>query len=296
MALSLVGLGSNLGDRQACLRLAVTRLASLPSTSQVAESRCIPSVSIGGPAGQPEFLNAAALLETALAPSELLAALHTIEDDLGRKRAERWGPRSIDLDLLLYDDEILEAPDLTVPHPRMAFRRFVLAPAVEIAPDMVHPEIGWTVRQLWEHLNSAPNYVALDGGTPEFRYELSDRVALDAPAKAFHLSPEHGRRPPGKLRDRLPAVGSLAPAEAAISDFWLDSVEASLENPRLAKVKSEWEVDLRWLRSHALAPKLLVRLEKSLPQIPFRGPVLKLETRGLAEAAAEIVAAIHAMR
>jgi 2-amino-4-hydroxy-6-hydroxymethyldihydropteridine diphosphokinase len=295
MPLTLVGLGSNLGDRSGHLRKSITRLASLPRTAQVAESRFLTSTPIGGPGEQPEFLNAAVLLETVLAPHEVLASLHQIENDLGRKRQVRWGPRSIDLDLLLYDDLVLETPDLIIPHPRMAFRRFVLAPAVETAPDMVHPEIGWTVHQLWEHLNSAPNYVALDGGPPEFRRALAEQVAQETPAKAILFPPAPGKTPRATWQDVFPTADSLGESGAAISDFWLDAVVTGLGQP-VGQDQSELEDDLRWLRSHALAPKLLVRLEASPAQLSFRGPVLKLKTRDLSDAAAEVVAAIQAMR
>ena len=90
-------------------------------------------------------MNAAALLETDLPPAALLAALQDIERRLGRIRAERWGPRTIDLDLLLYDQLELETPELILPHPRMSFRRFVLGPAAEIAAEMAHPVCGNTI-------------------------------------------------------------------------------------------------------------------------------------------------------
>ncbi len=99
--------------------------------------------------------------ETALAPSETLHCLLAIEQGLGRIRQQRWGPRSIDLDLILYGDEIIDQPDLQVPHPRMAFRRFVLEPAAEIAGHMVHPQIGWTLDQLSRHAQSQPTRIAL---------------------------------------------------------------------------------------------------------------------------------------
>ena len=111
---------------------------------------------------------------------ELLQACQQIENDLGRRRVERWGPRTIDLDLLLYDDLMLDTPDLQLPHPRMAWRRFVLEPAAEIAADMLHPVIGWTVGRLLEHLNSTPWYLALAGpvgiGKTALAVELSQRL------------------------------------------------------------------------------------------------------------------------
>src|SRR5690606_10760471 len=109
----------------------------------------------GGPAGQPSFLNGTVLLTTTLSPEAVLAALEQLETEAGRAREVRWDARTLDLDILLYDDLCLRTSRLMIPHPRMAFRRFVLRPAAEIAAEMVHPEIGWTMEQLLMHLETA---------------------------------------------------------------------------------------------------------------------------------------------
>lgn len=136
-----VGLGSNLGDREATLRAAVERLALLPGTRVVRVSSLHETAPAGGPPGQPPYLNAAARLETALGARRLLDELLAVERALGRVRGpERNGPRTIDLDLLLYADEIVrEGESCVVPHPRLAERAFVLAPLAEIAPRVVVP-------------------------------------------------------------------------------------------------------------------------------------------------------------
>jgi 2-amino-4-hydroxy-6-hydroxymethyldihydropteridine diphosphokinase len=108
---------------------------------------------VGGPDGQGLFLNAAARVETTLEPAELMARLLTIETGLGRERGPKWGPRVIDLDLLLYDDRIIDEPGLTVPHPRMHERRFVLAPLSEIARTVIHPRLNRTVGALLDDVN-----------------------------------------------------------------------------------------------------------------------------------------------
>src|SRR5262245_24890681 len=149
MANCLLSLGSNLGDRGAHLQASLRCLGSLPQTSLIAQSSFRDTNPVGGPAAQDPYLNAAALIETSLALHQLLAQLQRIENELGRIRTERWGPRTIDLDLLLYDQLEIESPELTLPHPRMSFRRFVLEPAAEIAAEMVYPINGWTIRRLW---------------------------------------------------------------------------------------------------------------------------------------------------
>lgn len=148
MATCLIALGSNLGDRKASILAALEALRKLPQVRLLRQSSLVETEPVGGPAGQGKFLNAAAVVESSLNPESLLAELHRIEAGLGRVRNERWGPRTIDLDLLLYDDQVHKSPTLAIPHPLMHEREFVLAPAAEIAPAMVHPQLGKTLREL----------------------------------------------------------------------------------------------------------------------------------------------------
>jgi 2-amino-4-hydroxy-6-hydroxymethyldihydropteridine diphosphokinase len=131
-----IGLGSNLGDRMGHLRAAVKSL-SARGLEPAALSSVYESDALGPP--QPDYLNAVVSVSTSLTPRELLEALKAIEAELGRHHTERWGPREIDLDLLLYGDEMLEDEGLTVPHPEMTRRSFVLLPLLEIAPDLDLP-------------------------------------------------------------------------------------------------------------------------------------------------------------
>lgn len=131
-----IGLGSNLGDRLGSLQAAVRALAAR-GVEPLAVSSVYESDAVGPP--QPEYLNAVVSVTTTLAPAALLAVLKEVESELGRHHAERWGPREIDLDLLLYGDEMLEEEGLTVPHPEMTKRSFVLLPLLEIAPDLDLP-------------------------------------------------------------------------------------------------------------------------------------------------------------
>lgn len=144
----LVGLGSNRGERQEIFQSAITKIAESEQVTLVRVSRFYQSIPSGGPP-QEMFLNAAVLLETSLSPIKLLDQLQLLELELGRKRTEFWGPRTIDLDILLFGREIISTSRLTIPHPRFYWRSFALEPANEIAPFMLHPQLGQTVRDLW---------------------------------------------------------------------------------------------------------------------------------------------------
>jgi pantoate--beta-alanine ligase len=156
MYLHLLGLGSNLGDRVGNLLRAAGELSGLPGTNLLRLSSFVETRPVGGPAGQSNFFNGAAIIESSLSPAELLASLQSIENALGRERKEPWGPRTIDLDLLLYvhpyGQEDIESWGLTIPHPRMHERRFVLEPAAEIAANWVHWQKKATVQQLLDDL------------------------------------------------------------------------------------------------------------------------------------------------
>ena len=141
MNLAYVALGANLGDPAATVRAAFAALANLPR-SRVTRSSSLYRTAPVGLAAQPDFVNAVAELETGLDPEALLAALFDLEGRFGRRRAERNGPRTLDLDLLLYGGLALELPGLTLPHPRMHLRAFVLQPLAEIAPHLEIPGRG----------------------------------------------------------------------------------------------------------------------------------------------------------
>src|SRR5262249_28738164 len=142
------GLGSNLGDRRAALEGAIAALAATPRILVRKVSTLHETEPVGGPAGQGGYLNAAAVLETSLDPFALLKVLQEIEAHFGRVRTVRWGERPLDLDLLLFGDRIIETPELVVPHPRYAARRFVLEPLAEVAPEAVDPVRKRTIREL----------------------------------------------------------------------------------------------------------------------------------------------------
>jgi 2-amino-4-hydroxy-6-hydroxymethyldihydropteridine diphosphokinase len=152
-----VGLGSNLGDRETHLKAALTGLAGLPETRLGRVSSVYDTAPVGD-LDQPNFLNAVAQVETELTARQLLWNLLLIERRLGRVRtaARRFGPRVIDLDLLVFGDQVLESEELTVPHPEMHRRGFVLAPFAEIEPGLVHPTLGRTMAELLDDLEERP--------------------------------------------------------------------------------------------------------------------------------------------
>ena len=146
-----VAAGSNLGDRWGHLALAARELRATPGVAVVRGSRVWETAPMGPP--QPRYLNAVLELETRLPPEPLLRALQGIERAALRRREIRWGPRTLDLDLLLHGDAVLRTPALTLPHPGLASRRFVLAPLAELCPDRVVPGTDTTVAEL---LHAAP--------------------------------------------------------------------------------------------------------------------------------------------
>ncbi|GAO03653.1 2-amino-4-hydroxy-6-hydroxymethyldihydropteridine diphosphokinase [Anaeromyxobacter sp. PSR-1] len=153
-----VGVGSNLGDRWANLALAARVLRASPRLAVLRASHVFDTPPMGPP--QPRYLNAVLELEAGLTPEALHAVLASAERAAGRRRGLRWGPRTLDLDLLVQGDRVVRTPALTVPHPGIAARRFVLEPFAELAPDLVVPGLGRTVAALLARAPGAPLVVA----------------------------------------------------------------------------------------------------------------------------------------
>lgn len=273
----LVGIGSNLGQRAETLDLAIEMLAGRDSIRLLARSRWHETLPVGGPSGQGAFLNGALRLETPLSPDGLLARLQHIESRLGRTRQRRWGPRTVDLDLLLYGCRTIQTPRLQVPHPRMAFRRFVMEPAAEIAADMLHAPTGWTVGRLADHLRLAPAYVAIAGpcgaGKARLAADLSrafsGRLMVD-PIDARRLA-RFAALPAGEAlelelelldkRSRMLSRAAYRDDGLVVSDFWWGQSPAIgshwLSGRRLARFLEA----CRQAMATIVRPKLLIVLD-----------------------------------
>jgi 2-amino-4-hydroxy-6-hydroxymethyldihydropteridine diphosphokinase len=167
-----VGLGSNEGDREAHLVDALTALSRIDAVAVLRCSSLFDSAPVGPP--QPRFLNAVVALECGLAPQRLLGILQQIERDQGRRREVRWGPRPIDLDILFWEGQVVAEPHLQVPHLELHKRRFALEPLAELAPHLVHPVLGVTVKELLGKL--APQDVRRSEALwwPEASYSSND--------------------------------------------------------------------------------------------------------------------------
>jgi 2-amino-4-hydroxy-6-hydroxymethyldihydropteridine diphosphokinase len=238
MARCLVGCGSNLGRRREQLDRAVELLRFMPGVRMLAVSRYRETRPVGGPVGQAAYLNGACLLETDLGPHDVLGMLSAVENTLHRERTERWGERTLDLDLLLYDDLVLDDATLTVPHPRMTTRRFVLEPAVEIAADFPHPLAACSLRALLDNISAPHPLVAVVGVPGSGAAEVAAAVGDAALARVIHAprplpvpSPAGGPEAWHALLADWVAPLALAPwpddRHGTVIDYTLDALVAA---------------------------------------------------------------------
>lgn len=233
MTQAAIALGGNVGDVPRRLADAAERLRALPLTGRCRLSRVYRTRAMGANAGG-DFLNAVALLKTGLSPEELLQKLLETETALGRVRTQRWGPRTLDLDLLSHGDSSLRTPQLILPHAACWQRRFVLDPWNDVAPDWRHPLIGETVSEMRSRLLRRPLRVAILAGPESAQAaQLADAVqrrfpseaALTAERDADHAEIVFTFAPSGMLR-QVCLAGLAAPIERAA-----DVLQAALEEP-----------------------------------------------------------------
>lgn len=161
MKTAYLGLGSNLGNRLAFLRGGRDMLVDAPGINLVQASGAYETDAVGGPPDNPRFLNAVLEFQTSLEPRQLLELCLAIEDEFGRSRPVRWAPRTLDVDILFYADQVVAEEDLVIPHPRLQERAFVLVPLMEIAPNLRHPLLDQTVTELAEVSPGATELVPL---------------------------------------------------------------------------------------------------------------------------------------
>ncbi len=266
MATALVALGSNLGDRQRNLDDAVAQLGRQPNVVVLATSRWRETKPIGGSAEQSEFLNGAVLLGTSLTPQQLHAVLQQLETAAGRSRESRWAPRTLDLDLLLYDDLVIDTPELTLPHPRMSFRRFVLEPTAEIAPNMRHPTVDWTIAALRDHLpNSKVGYMAAIAGPISAGKTTLAKAVVKSFAGTLIADVDHSNK---RFESLAPSIGlktrmvlRQATRFMAISDFWFAQAACSAALRAHGEQLAGFAEFFAHANGQVAKPKLLVMLD-----------------------------------
>ncbi len=278
MARCLIGCGSNLGKRREQLDLALDLLRFMPGVELLAVSRYLETRPVGGPAGQGCYLNGACLIETDLGPHDLLGALMAVENTLERRRDERWGERTIDLDLLLYEDLVLDTPDLVLPHPRMATRRFVLEPSAEIAAELPYPPGACTVRELLDNISVPHPLVAVVGvpgsGTTEVAVAVADATLARLMRATVPLPMAEG----DPDRDADAAAEPWLEAAAAwqrplaidrwhddshgtVTDFWLDAIPVAASACLRKDQQAPFQRGFDAIAEKAVAPHVAILLK-----------------------------------
>jgi 2-amino-4-hydroxy-6-hydroxymethyldihydropteridine diphosphokinase len=292
MARCLIGCGSNLGKRREQLDLALDLIRFMPGVELLAVSRYVETRPVGGPPGQGCYLNGACLLETDLEPHDLLGALMAVEHTLERRRDERWGERTVDLDILLYEDLVLDTPDLTLPHPRMATRRFVLEPSAEIAAELPYPPGACTVRDLLDNISVPHPLVAVVGvpgsGATEVAVAVADATLARLVRAAVPMPVSLGDDDQGGMRtndDRWLAAARAWQQPLAVdrwqddphgtvTDYWLDAIPvvaaASLPPSGLPRFRQDFEKDFERIARQAMPPHVAILLEVSKSELRER--------------------------
>ncbi|MEM9353172.1 MAG: 2-amino-4-hydroxy-6-hydroxymethyldihydropteridine diphosphokinase [Planctomycetota bacterium] len=323
----LIALGSNEGPPEDSLAGAVAAIDGAEEMELVAFSPWHRTASVGGPEGQPDFLNGAAVVETELPAEALLDRLLEIERQLGRVRRVRWGQRTLDLDLLLYGDQVLRCGDVEVPHPRMSFRRFVVEPAAQIAGQMLHPPSGCTLDELLTRLREGPRYAAVVAPRVGLATWLTEglHARLGCPVVAPTSGSDDAPGDAAAYRRGVHSVLQVSFWESApglveclsnetdrpanepppaVSPFWLPAVETACGGPEGGEVVEPTLV-IAWLPAADVQlpgttgagehpANLPAEAVHGLLKQDARGPLLVIETAEPEEALHEAAAAVAA--
>ena len=281
VARCLIGCGANVGARREQLDQAIDMLRFMPGIQLTHVSQFLETRPVGGPSGQPPYLNAACLIETTFEPIEVLDMLLAIENTLQRSRETRWGPRTIDLDLLIYDDCILKTERLQVPHPRMTTRRFVLEPAVEIAANLKHPVSRCSIRELLENISQRHLHVAVVGVPGSGAPEIADAVAdvtlsrlIHAPAPlpiagwgALSKKQVSTKEPTEQLlllsqkyADPLLKANWPDGPHGTVTDYWIESIRLAAENNSAIDTNKQFENAFASISQKTVTPHVVLLL------------------------------------
>lgn len=286
---SLIALGANLSDKSQVLHEAVEFLADRPGVRLAAMSDVVETFPIGVPDSDATFLNAAARFVVDLDPRVWLETLLETERRLGRQRTVRWGARKIDLDLLLFGEEVICSRPLWVPHPRMAFRRFVMQPAVEVGADMWHPRCCSTLSEIWSCLNREANRVLWLVDCEEHR-ELVGQSSFHHDVLCRWLANEEDFKESLNAQ-RSHMEGTPVHGDDAACCLWMISPHLTVEQVR------------RWMESQSIRPKLVIRgarnhfwYEDSLSKLDQPPHIeLELDSEDPQRIQQEVVGAIESM-
>ena len=278
----LIGCGANEGARREQLNQAIDMLRFMPGVRLVGVSQFLETLPVGGPPGQSPYLNAACLIETTFKPAEVLDMLLAVENTLHRSRETRWGPRTIDLDLLLYDDCVLKTECLQVPHPRMTTRRFVLEPAAAIAADLKHPVAGCTIRELLENISERHLHVAVVGvpgsGAPEIADAVADvtlsrLIHAPAPLPLSSFGAPNGEQSAIKEEpvDQLlllsqkyaaPLLKANWPVDphGTVTDYWIESIRLAAQTNSVSDTNKQFENAFATISQETVVPNVILLL------------------------------------
>lgn len=301
----LISFGANIGDAKATVLYAAKLLQEMLGKGDSVElSRLYQTPPVGGPSGQPPFINAVAAVYTSLSPWEVWHVIRSIEHQLGRERQRRWEARRIDLDILLYDEQLIWTPQLKIPHPRMCMRQFILKPAIDVASDWIDPASAMSIENLSKRLEAGPSKLLLVGPSNLPLEETALKAFQDQGSGIRFNEAELEESRAGHQEIRLTGSPNRSIAIADLGEFSAASASACNPNPKqldglafvwVSSVEgSAWED-----QHHDLAVQLrLCEPNPRRPAIqhwPINGARYLLATSDLSWAAHEICAALDAM-